>query len=97
MVPIAATFQVSVMTHKNTCCSYGFFWKLLRGSQQRAAVLVVYLPGLLHGWDGNQLMQPGCVCCPRGEQEGLASEAVVEPRLRVWHLFCSEGMHLTCC
>lgn len=38
-----------------------------------------------------------CVCCPRGEQEGLASGTIVEPRLRVWHSVCSEGMHLTCC
>lgn len=55
MVPIAAAAQVSVMTPKNTCCTYGLFWKLFCGSWWRVAVC---LPICLCGQDGNRLISP---------------------------------------
>lgn len=90
MVQIAATSQVFVMSHKNTRCPHGLFWKLSRGCPG-------CLPDSLRGWDGNRLVQPDCAGFPVGEQGDSASGTVVEPRLGVWHSVCSEGMHLACC
>lgn len=71
MVPIAATSQVSVMTHKNTHCPYGLFWKLRCGSWRRAAVLVVCLSDSLHCWDETGWRSRAVCVLPQGRTGGF--------------------------